>query len=259
MDSNTIIISLIYYIGIASCAAQGAEKGKDKNNISILYYIINSFGGGLMRDTILLKVHPWLFTVSALYDIIVVVVIGYLYSYYFFICKADKKWYDIAMKFVAITDILGLGSFICIGMDKAFDYSDNIFIIVASGYITAVGGGILASEKTIMKVFDNRNTICYHFITLSACCYYYAFRNSLWLVYFIVITFFLANNDYRILYNHYSYNLINPCFDVFLLYPAICNKDNNVQRKNIIKNMNKFSIYPKCSKIYIVQQRIRQC
>lgn len=28
MDINTIIISLIYYIGIASCAAQGAENGK---------------------------------------------------------------------------------------------------------------------------------------------------------------------------------------------------------------------------------------
>lgn len=259
MDSNTIFISLIYYVGIASCAAQGAEKGKYEYNIPLLHYIANAFGGGFIRDVIFLKMHPWLLTSSALPDLVLVIIIGFLYTYYFFICKADKKQYSIAIQLVTITDAFGLGSFICIGMDKAFIYSNNVFTIIACGYVTAIGGGILASGKSLAKIFQSRETVRYHFVTLLGCCYYYIFRHSLCLVYIIAIGLFMINIDYKKLYNPFSYSLITSCLEAFLLYPISCNKSNNFQRQKIIKITKKLDIYPKCQKIYLVQQRIRQC
>lgn len=259
MGSNTIIISLIYYVGIASCAAQGAEKGKFNNSIPVLHYIANAFGGGFMRDVIFLGVYPWLLTSSAFPDIALVVAIGFLYTYYFFICKTDKKQYGIAMRIVTITDAFGLGSFICIGMDKAFVYSRNVFTIILCGYITAIGGGVLASEKPLTKIFNSRETVRYHLVTLLGCCYYYIFRHSLCLVYFIAIGLFLANIDYKKLYNPYSCNLATLFPEILLLYPAICNKNNVYQNQKIIKIAKKFNIYPSPPKIYLVQRRIRQC
>ena len=258
MNSNSIIISLIYYIGIASCAAQGAEKGKYKNNIPILHYMANAFGGGFIRDVIFLNIHPWLLTSSALPDLTIVVIIGFLYTYYFFIFKVSEKYYRIIMRFVTITDALGLGSFICIGMDKAFVYSNNIFIIIACGYITAIGGGILASGKSFTKILKNKKIIYYHLVTLLGCYYYYILKHSLYLVCFIAIGLFLSNVNYRTLYNIYFYNLMTPYYEILFLYPLICNKNNKIQRQRIIK-VKKIDIYPKRPKIYLIQQRIRQC
>lgn len=259
MDNKTIIISLIYYVGIASCAAQGAEKGKYENSIPLLYYIANAFGGGFIRDIILLGVHPWLFTSSALPDIVLVIIIGSLYTHYFFIYKAGKKSYDIMVRIVTITDTLGLGSYICIGMDKAFIYSDNIFTIVACGYITAIGGGIIVSEEPLTRILKSKTIIRYHFVTILGCFFYYIFRHSLCLVFFTLIGLFLVNIDYGILYNSYRCDLITRCLEVLLLYPAICNKNNNFHRHSIIRNAKKLDACLGSSKVYLMQHRIRQC
>lgn len=259
MDSKNIIVSLIYYIGVASCAAQGAEKGKYENHIPMLHYIVNAFGGGFIRDIIFLGVYPWLLTSSALPDLVLATVIGLLFTHYFFISKTNKKFYSIITRIVIITDTFGLGSFVCIGMDKAFIYSDNIFTVIACGYITAIGGGILASEKPLTKIFNSKATIYYHFVTLLGCCYYYIFRHSLCLVFFIAMVLFLVSIDYRILYNPYRYNLIPSCLEAFLIYPTISKKNNNFMRQRYIKNPKNINIYLGCAKIYLIQQRIRQC
>ena len=258
MDSNNIIVLSIYYLGIASCAAQGAEKGKYGKSVPILYYIANAFGGGFMRDVIL-NVHPWLLTLSALPDLALVIISGFLYTFCFFIFKANRKHYSIVMHLVTITDAFGLGSFVCIGMDKAFIYSNNILTIIACGYVTAIGGGLLASGKPLTKIFKDSNAIRYHFVTLLGCCYYYIFRHSLCLICFIAIGLFLANINYKTLYNPGLYNLMNPYCKVFFLYPAICNKNNNFQKRSISKSIPKIWICSKFPKIYLVQQRIRQC
>lgn len=254
MDSKNIIISLIYYVGIASCAAQGAEKGKNEKYIPMLHYIANAFGGGFIRDVIL-NVHPWLFTESALPDLSIVIISGFLYTYCFFIVKA-KKNYSKMIRLITITDAFGLGSFVCIGMDRAIECSNNIFIIIACGYITAIGGGILASGKKFTKIYKNKDMIHYHFIVLLGCCYYYVFKHSILLVCFIATGLFLINIDYKILYNCYFYNFVTK---IFILYPAVYNKSNIYQKQKIIRVIKRFWICPKFPKIYLIQQRIRQC
>lgn len=91
---NTIIL-FVYYIGIFSCALQGAEKGKDDYYPPIHRYVLNSFGGGLIRDCIL-TVYPWLFTREALADLIFVIFIGYIYTCFIRnLQKEYKKFVDI--------------------------------------------------------------------------------------------------------------------------------------------------------------------
>jgi len=258
MDSNTIIISLIYYIGIASCAAQGAEKGKYEKRIPLLHYIANAFGGGFLRDVIL-NVHPWLLTSSALPDLALVVIVGFLYTHSFSIFETNKKTYYKVMQLVNITDALGLGSFVCIGMDKAFVYSNNIFTIIACGYITAIGGGILASGKPLTKIFKNNEMIRYHLITLLGCFHYYIFKHSLYLVYFIAIGLFLANFDYRTLYNPFLCDLIPMYCKAFFLYQVIYSQNNSFQKQKVRKVRKKYRIFSECQKIYLIHHRIRQC
>ena len=261
MNSSNIIIQIFYVGGIISCAIQGAEKGKYKYSFPVLHYIANAFGGGFMRDVLFLKVHPWLFTLSALPDLAIVIICGLMYTYFFFVCKANKKLYDIATRLVTITDAFGLGSFICIGIDTAFRYSNNFLTVVVCGYVTAIGGGILASGKQFTKIFKSREAIRYHFVTLLGCSYYYIFKHSLFLVCFIATGLFFASIDYGILYRFYFYNAITQCCKVFLPYP-VCynyNRNNNLQNWKITNTAKWLSAYSERSKIYLIHHRIRQC
>lgn len=246
-------------MGIASCAAQGAEKGKYDIGIPLLRYIANAFGGGFMRDIIFLSVPPWLLTSSALPDIMLVVVVGFLYTYYFFICSVGNKYYGIAMQIISISDAFGLGSFVCIGMDKAFLYSNNIFTIITCGYITAVGGGILASGKPITKIIKSKGMIRYHLVTLLGCCYYYIFRHSLCLVCLIAIGLFLSNPNHKVPYDSYLGNLMVPFYRACSLYPVVYKNNNKFHTQRINKIIKKYDIYSEHSRIYLIQHRIRQC
>lgn len=211
-----------------------------------------------MRDVIFLGVHPWLLTLSALPDIMLAVIVGFLYTYYFCVCNVSNKYYGTAMLIITISDAFGLGSFVCIGMDKGFLYSDNIFTIILCGYITAIGGGILASGKSIMEIVKTKETIRYHLVTLLGCCYYYIFRHSLCLVCFIAIGLILPNTNYKVLYTFYLGNLMIPCYKACSLYPVIYDS-NRLHRQMKIKVIKKYDICLGYSPIYLIQHRIRQC
>lgn len=259
MDSNNIIIKLLYYVGIASCAAQGAEKGKHESNIPVPYYIANAFGGGFIRDVIFLGVSPWLLTLSALPDLGLVIITGVLYTCYFSLRTAGKKQHNAAMRLVTFTDSLGLGSFICIGMDKALIYTDDIFTIIACGYVTAIGGGMLADREFPFKIFHSRKTFHYHLLTLLGCWCYYIFRHSLFLVCFITTGLFLIGIDYRVIYSFYSCHLITPYSSIVLLYPIIYHQKRGFQRQKSNNAGKRPDIYAQYPRIYIIQHRIRQC
>lgn len=259
MDSSNIIIRLIYYVGIASCAAQGAEKGKHEGNIPVLYYIANAFGGGLIRDVIFLGIPPWLLTLSALPDLGLVIITGVLYTCYFSLRTASKKQHDTAMRLIAVTDGFGLGSFICIAIDKALIYTSNVFTIIACGYVTAIGGGMLVDEESPSKILHSKKVFRYHLLTLLGCGCYYTFRHSLFLVCFITVGLFLISADYRALYSFYSCRLITPFSNIVLLYPIIYHQKRDFHRQDNSKAGKRPDIYTQYPRIYIMQHRIRQC
>lgn len=252
------IILFAYYFGIFSCAMQGAEKGKDDYYPPIHRYVLNSFGGGLIRDCIL-AVHPWIFTREALADLIFVILIGCIYS--LFIHNLQKEYKKFADIFVLFTDALGLGSFISIGMDKAFIYTNNTIVIILCGYITAIGGGILASEQSLAKIFQNSKTVIYHILTISCCCMYYLIKSELGLIIVTTILILFINlNISDICYLLFSPTIrYKPYINVFIHNQKLVYYNTRMQRCHPEKIYNKKCLPLNFSKRYLMFRRIRQC
>lgn len=149
-------------MGIASCGCQGAQKfinGKSRNRLTLITLMIaNGFGGGLLRD-IVLGVHPVLFTTSILPDVFVAVASGLLYFHF----HKKQRWLD---KLVDIFDALGLGTFIAIGVDKAFSMNMSGATVILSGLLTALGGGIIAGLLNGRKLSEVISVSGYRVITL---------------------------------------------------------------------------------------------
>lgn len=259
MDSNNIIISFIYYLGIASCAAQGAEKGKKNHYLLLFHCIINAFGGGFMRDVVFLNVHPWLLTPSAFPDLMFVGLIGLFYIYCVLIHKTNNCQYHRIKGIVTITDIIGLGSFICIGIDKALTYSNNIFTIIACGYITAVGGGLLASLQPLTTIFKNKKIVYYHVVTVLGCFYYYYFRHSIYLILITTIGLFIVSADYKKMYTPFSFTILFTLVETRTTASVCFDRDSNNRRQKNNTYISSRNVYIKQSKIYLINKRIRQC
>lgn len=254
MDTNTIFILLAYYIGIASCAAQGAEKGQFDNSIPLLRYISNAFGGGLVRDAFFLGVQPWILTLSALPDLLFVVFVGIVYTYCFSFLKLSSKYHNTAMQVVTIADSIGSGAFIYKGMNQAFIFSENIFVIILCGYITTIAGGLIASGKLLTESFKSKKTAYYHIVILIGCCHYYLFRHPICLVIFTTFGLSLVKADY---YSCFV-NLMTICYKVYILY-LITDYSGQQKRQKIINLEKKPQACSEQVRIYIMQHRIRQC
>lgn len=251
--------SMVYYIGISSCAMQGAEKGKDDHYPPIHRYVLNSFGGGLIRDCIL-AVPPWLFTREALPDLTLVILVGCIYSYYL-LRGLNKEYKKFANIIVLFTDALGLGSFIAIGMNKALIYTNNTIIIIICGYITAIGGGVLANEKSLVKTFQNTKTFIYHITTMLCCCFYYLTRSEIGLVIVTTISILLINaNIFDVWYSvFFLFTKYKPYIKVFVQEEKNFYYDFQTRKYRTYKTYEKTHLFLILPKRYLVLRRIRQC
>lgn len=251
--------SMVYYLGIFSCALQGAEKGKDDYYTPIHRYVLNSFGGGLIRDCIL-AVPPWLFTRQALPDLIFVILVGCIYSCYFLhrLHKDHKKFIDII---ILLTDALGLGSFIAIGMNKAFICTNNPIVIIICGYITAIGGGILASEKSLSKTFQNSKTLIYHIVTMLCCYFYYLTKFEIGLIIFTTMSILSINiNIFDVLCSVlFLFTEYKPYIKVFVQGEKNYHYGFQTRKYCTYKTFRKTHLSLNLPKRYLMLRRIRQC
>lgn len=164
------LLTLVYYLGIASCGIQGAENGYKlpyTGNILVSSFFA-AFGGGLIRDIVLLNTIPVVFTSQCIPDIVIALFSGMMY-----INIKQKK----IIKYLSIfADAASLGKFISIGIEKAIPVTDSELVIVTCGIVTALGGGVLSrifcgySIKLI--IISNIN---YRFFTVFGAIIYYKF------------------------------------------------------------------------------------
>ena len=145
MDSPLMI--LIENVGIIAFAISGAvvagRKDMDIFGINILA-LVTATGGGLIRDILINKVPPAMFTNPA-YTIIALITANIAFVIMYLKKPMPKKvtpFYDSLLFWL---DTLGLASFT---VDGAFagihsQYSDNLFLVAFLGIITGVGGGII--------------------------------------------------------------------------------------------------------------------
>ena len=132
-----VIVTILELIGTAAFAASGAltaiKRRFDLFGV-IIIGVTTAVGGGIMRD-IVIGSHP----VAAFRDPLLV--------FAALAVKGDLggkalKLYDTAM---LMLDTIGLGIFTVTGITAAMrsGVSDNTFLLVFSGVITGVGGGVL--------------------------------------------------------------------------------------------------------------------
>ena len=142
MVDTTATIELFIYVldlfGTMAFAVTGAFKAiEHKADIVgiIILATITGVAGGTIRDIILGKTLPnsLIDPVYVIITIISAIVLFFLYS------KLRQHW-NIFLKF----DALGLGIFTVIGATFAYNLVGmNFLVIVLSGMLTAIGGGIL--------------------------------------------------------------------------------------------------------------------
>lgn len=144
MEFNFIFILEI--IGVISFAVSGSilamEKECDLFGVIVLG-CITSIGGGIIRDVIL-GIHPPMAFQDPIYAIVSIItsLVTFIifYKNQITVQKYIKKL-DYANLFF---DSVGLAIFVVVGINTAIQYgSTSTFLILFTGLITGVGGGIL--------------------------------------------------------------------------------------------------------------------
>lgn len=172
------VYTFVYYLGIASCGMQGAEKmtrRSERISLIMLCAGMNSFGGGFIRDIFPLSVFPVVFTPECIPDIMVAMVAAMVYLN----ARGNYLTQKAVMWFMAIADAAGVGTFIAIGVDKAIDLGAGTLIAILSGILTSQGGGILAAVfcgVPLLKVLSSN--AAYRFMAIGGVLLYSRWTGS---------------------------------------------------------------------------------
>lgn len=142
-----ITLNLIEWLGIAAFAVAGAMVGIDKK-LDVFGVIIcgitTSIGGGIIRDVLLGLTPPRMFV-----DFTYLVFSSICSFAVFVIVKSLKEVYIKNHRHIEniinVFDALGIGVFAVVGSQIAIDagHLSNPFIVIFSGAISCIGGGML--------------------------------------------------------------------------------------------------------------------
>lgn len=183
MPSYEQIDLILEVIGTIAFAFSGAMLGIRKRMDlmgTIVLGIVTSLGGGCIRDIILGYHPPNMFTDSfvALEAVIASIAI-------FIVCyiktdllssKAMEKFESVMLYF----DAIGLGAFTVTGINAALNlgYTDEKFLLIFSGMITGVGGGVIRDVFADRTPSIFREQI-YASASFMGACVYLIFRNMI--------------------------------------------------------------------------------
>jgi uncharacterized membrane protein YeiH len=100
---------------------------------AVVLAMVTAVGGGTLRDLILDVPVFWTQQTLYVYVIVISTVMVYVYNRYF----------DIPTKLLLVLDALGLAVFTVIGAQKAFELGFSDPIVIMTGMMTGVVGGII--------------------------------------------------------------------------------------------------------------------
>ncbi len=160
MEFIDVVFYIAEIIGIIAFAISGAmiaiDRGLDLFGVLFLT-VINSFGGGIMRDLIIGEIPPKMFysfeylLYAGSCAVIVMIVAAVLKDKFF----KNRVAID---RFINVFDAIGLGTFAIVGVRAGVTagFGDNVFLCVFLGMTTGIGGGILrdllSREKPLVLV-----------------------------------------------------------------------------------------------------------
>ena len=142
----TEVIKIMEIIGTIAFALSGSlvsiSSGLDVFGVAFLA-CITAFGGGIVRDTILGVNPPAIFSNFTIFFLaIIVAVFTFVIAYTF---KSKFVLFKTRIEVVNnVFDAIGLAAFVVIGSEIAClnGFLNNGFVVVFSGMITGIGGGI---------------------------------------------------------------------------------------------------------------------
>jgi uncharacterized membrane protein YeiH len=142
-----IIIFALEIIGTIAFAISGSIIGvkKQMDIFGVIFLgITTAIGGGIIRDTMISQMPPYVFSN---YITIIIALTSSLLTYLFinFNKKNFIKRYSQIDPIINIFDAIGLGVFTINGINTAIFNADitNIFLALFVGLITGIGGGII--------------------------------------------------------------------------------------------------------------------
>lgn len=194
INSSDPIMEFLYWIGLIVCAAAGYSKGMGFMRIPILHFILNGFGGGMTRDAGVLHTTLWFFTLAAIPDTLFTVVAGILYTFVNENLRTERA-HNVLSSFVNMLDALTVGSFVAIGADKALSLGYDIRTAIASGYVTATAGGVIANLMHPFAIMTPA-TIYYHSIVFIGSVVYCNMQNGYIVTLLIAMGLFAEKVNY---------------------------------------------------------------
>lgn len=156
-NTDTIIF-IMEVVGTIAFASSGAliaiQQKMDIFGVNVLA-IITSVGGGCIRDLIIGRTPPVMFT-RPIYAIVAMITCNLLFIIFAFRKSLWKhRLMTIYEKLMSLLDAIGLGIFTVTGVNTGMEmgYGDNLFLLLFLGVITGVGGGILRDILATQKPY----------------------------------------------------------------------------------------------------------
>ena len=146
------ILLILGIIGVISFSVSGtivAIKAKFDLFGVIIMGCVTASGGGILRDVIIGKIPPELFSKPYVFAIAALASVIVFLSIYF-----DKKDFlkisETIERVNNVFDSVGLAAFTVTGTEMAFicGLSENVFLSITIGVLTGIGGGVLRDILT---------------------------------------------------------------------------------------------------------------
>lgn len=174
-----MLLLILEIIGTISFAISGAVVAiKAKFDIFGVAFVgvITAMGGGIVRDILIGRYPPAIFSNFYIFLIAVItaiIVFGIIYK--------NKSRFTILEGIIEYInnffDAIGLAAFSVMGTEVAFvfGFSDNMFLAVTLGVLTGIGGGIFRDILTDTTPFVFKKHI-YALASIIGACLYYILR-----------------------------------------------------------------------------------
>ena len=152
MEINFIFI--LEMIGTVSFAVSGCilamEKDCDLFGVIVLG-TTTAIGGGIIRDLIL-GIHPPMAFQNPIYAIVSIITSLIIFILFYRNKTTIQKYIQKLNYIDLLFDSIGLGIFVVVGINTALSYfPNNTFLLLFTGLITGVGGGVLR-DVMAMKI-----------------------------------------------------------------------------------------------------------
>lgn len=171
-----MLLLILEIIGTISFAISGAVVAiKAKFDIFGVAFVgvITAMGGGIIRDILIGRYPPAIF--SNFYMFLIAVITAIVVFIIIYKNKSRFSMLEGRIEYVNnFFDAVGLAAFSVMGTEVAFvfDFSGNMFLAVTLGVLTGIGGGIFRDILTDTTPFVFKKHIYAIASILGACIYY---------------------------------------------------------------------------------------